>query len=90
MRISVTRTGGFGGLARRAVLDTADRPDSDTIETLAREALLQARAERPVGVPDGFSYEIETDDSVGYCADPRLTEAQSALITRVLKEGSAS
>ncbi|NLU69161.1 protealysin inhibitor emfourin [Streptomyces sp. HNM0574] len=89
MRITVTRTGGFGGLTRRAVLDTSGRPDADELTTLVRDALAQSHEERPVGVPDGFSYEIEADGAPGYCADPRLTEAQSTLISRVLKEGSA-
>ncbi|MGW8376199.1 protealysin inhibitor emfourin [Streptomyces sp. ODS28] len=88
MRISVTRTGGFGGLTRRATLETAGRPDADELAALAREAVAHGRGERPIGVPDGFHYEIEADGDVGYCADPRLTEAQSELISLVLKEGS--
>ncbi|RLL66721.1 protealysin inhibitor emfourin [Streptomyces sp. Z26] len=88
MRITVTRTGGFGGLVRRATLDTQDRPDADQLAALARDVLAGAPAERPVGVPDGFHYEIECDGVTAYCADPRLTEGQRTLITRVLKEGA--
>jgi hypothetical protein len=87
MRITVTRTGGFGGLTRRATLTTDGRPDAADLAALASSALADGRAERPLGVPDGFQYEIETDDGVSYCADPRLTEAQSALIGKVFKEG---
>jgi hypothetical protein len=39
-------------------------------------------------VPDGFSYEITVDGKTVYCADPRLTEEQRKLISRVLKEGA--
>ncbi|MDJ1130444.1 protealysin inhibitor emfourin [Streptomyces iconiensis] len=88
MRITVIRTGGFGGLTRRATLHTEGRPDAAEIASLAQEALAQGRATRSMGVPDGFHYEITVDGRTAHCADPRLTEAQSALITKVLKEGA--
>ena len=89
MRITVIRTGGFGGLTRRATLDTDGRPDHAELATLAEQAVAEGhRDERPVGVPDGFHYEIEADGAVAYCADPRLSEAQRTLISRVLKEGA--
>jgi hypothetical protein len=46
------------------------------------------RATPPVGVPDGFNYEITVDGRTVYAADPRLTEEQRQLISRVLKEGA--
>lgn len=88
MRITVIRTGGFGGLSRRATLDTRALPDATELDSLARQALASGPRERPAGVPDGFHYEIEADGARAYCADPRLTEAQRTLITRVLKEGA--
>jgi len=39
-------------------------------------------------VPDGFRYRITVGDRTADCADPRLTEAQRTLISRVLKEGA--
>jgi hypothetical protein len=39
-------------------------------------------------VPDGFAYRITVDGTTVHCADPRLTEAQRELISRVLKEGA--
>ncbi|GAB2791101.1 protealysin inhibitor emfourin [Streptomyces daliensis] len=87
MRISVIRTGGFGGLTRRATLETAGRPDADELASLARSALAEGREQRPTGVPDGFHYEIDVDGDVAYGADPRLSENMSALISLVLKEG---
>lgn len=87
MRISVTRTGGFGGLTRRATLDTAGRADTAGLHALAREALATGRKEPPAGVPDGFSYRITVGDRTVYCADPRLTDAQRSLITVVMREG---
>lgn len=84
MRISVIRTGGFGGIARRAALETSE----SELAELARLALEEGRATRPIGVPDGFHYEIEVDGQARYCADPRLTDAQRSVITRVLREGA--
>lgn len=46
------------------------------------------RGSPPLGVPDGFAYEITVDHTTVYCADPRLTEDQRELIRRVLKEGA--
>ncbi|MBB1245468.1 hypothetical protein GL263_18140 [Streptomyces durbertensis] len=83
MRISVIRTGGFGGVPKRATLET----DDDKLIALVREAVDEGREVPPVGVPDGFNYEITVDGTAVYCADPRLTDAQSTVITRVLKEG---
>jgi hypothetical protein len=40
------------------------------------------------GVPDGFHYEITVDGKTVYTADPRLTDEQRELISRVLKEGA--
>ncbi len=89
MRITVIRTGGFGGVARRASLDTEDLPDSAELTSLAEQAVAEGHhGERPVGVPDGFHYEIEADGATAYCADPRLSGAQRTLITRILKEGA--
>ncbi|GAA2596546.1 protealysin inhibitor emfourin [Streptomyces axinellae] len=88
MRITVIRTGGFGGLTRRATLDTAGLSDAPEIAELARDALLQGLGEPPTGVPDGFHYEIKVDDSTAHCADPKLTDSQRELVRRVLKEGA--
>ncbi|MGX1850319.1 hypothetical protein OIU91_29325 [Streptomyces sp. NBC_01456] len=88
MRIHVHRTGGFSGVDRRAEIDTADRDDADDLRSLADKAVATARSEPPVGVPDGFSYRITIDGRTVYCADPRLTDEQRTLISKVLKEGS--
>jgi len=88
MRITVTRTGGFACMTRRATLDTDERPDAAELTALARTALTEGRGTALTGVPDGFHYEIDVDGESAHCADPRLTEAQSALVRRVLKEGA--
>ncbi|GAA4920578.1 protealysin inhibitor emfourin [Streptomyces coeruleoprunus] len=88
MRIQVRRTGGFAGIERRAEVDTSARPDADAWRVLAEAALADGRDEPPAGVPDGFSYAITVDGRTVYCADPRLTQAQRELISRVLKEGA--
>ncbi|MEU4352273.1 protealysin inhibitor emfourin [Streptomyces sp. NPDC023838] len=88
MRIQVTRTGGFAGIERRAEVDTSGRPDAAEWQALAEAALADGRAEPSPGVPDGFHYEITVDGRTVHCADPRLSEAQRTLVSRVLKEGA--
>ncbi|MFH8404880.1 protealysin inhibitor emfourin [Streptomyces sp. NPDC018019] len=88
MRIQVRRTGGFAGIERHAEVDTSGRPDAAEWHALAEQAAAAGRGTPPVGVPDGFSYQITIDGDTVYASDPRLTEEQRKLITRVLKEGS--
>jgi hypothetical protein len=88
MRIHVRRTGGFAGIERQAEVDTSGRSDAHEWHTLAEQALSSGRGTPPMGVPDGFSYEITVDGTTVYAADPRLTEEQRQLISRVLKEGA--
>ncbi|MFD7293357.1 protealysin inhibitor emfourin [Streptomyces sp. NPDC059897] len=88
MRIHVARTGGFAGIDRHAEVDTAGRSDAHEWHALAEKAMAAGRSTPPIGVPDGFSYTITVDDTTVYCADPRLTEEQRRLISRVLKEGA--
>ncbi|MEU9635552.1 protealysin inhibitor emfourin [Streptomyces tendae] len=88
MRIQVRRTGGFAGIERHAEVETEGRPDADEWHALAERAVADGRSTPPVGVPDGFSYQLTVDDRTVYAADPRLTEEQRALISRVLKEGA--
>ncbi|MFE9097752.1 protealysin inhibitor emfourin [Streptomyces sp. NPDC007264] len=88
MRIRVRRTGGFAGIERRAEVETSGRADAPEWHALAERALAGGRGAPPAGVPDGFSYEITVDGRTVYCADPRLTDEQRALISKVLKEGA--
>lgn len=88
MRIRVRRTGGFAGIERRAEVDTSGLPDAHEWQALAERALAAGRDAPPAGVPDGFSYEITVDGRTVYAADPRLTEEQRTLISRLLKEGA--
>ncbi|MFM9369614.1 protealysin inhibitor emfourin [Streptomyces sp. Da 82-17] len=88
MRIHVKRTGGFGGFERNAAIDTAGLSDAEEWRSLAEQALAEGRGEPPVGVPDGFCYQLTVDDRTVYCSDPRLTDPQRKLISRVLKEGA--
>jgi hypothetical protein len=88
MRIQVRRTGGFAGIERRAEVDTSWRSDAHEWQALAERAVAAGRGTPPAGVPDGFSYRITVDGTTVYCADPRLTEEQRTLISRVLKEGA--
>ncbi|MGW0915759.1 protealysin inhibitor emfourin [Streptomyces sp. NPDC002784] len=88
MRIQVRRTGGFAGIERHAEVDTSGRPDAPEWHALAEQAVAAGRGTPPVGVPDGFRYQITVDGRTVYCSDPRLTGEQRTLITRVLKEGA--
>ncbi|GCD45910.1 protealysin inhibitor emfourin [Streptomyces paromomycinus] len=87
MRIQVRRTGGFAGIERHAEVDTSGRPDAAEWHALAEQAAAAGRGTPPVGVPDGFSYQITIDGDTVYASDPRLTTEQRKLISRVLKEG---
>ncbi|MER8234670.1 protealysin inhibitor emfourin [Streptomyces sp. NPDC094049] len=91
MRIRVRRTGGFAGIERSAEVDTGALADAAEWHTLADRVLADGESVPPGGgrgVPDGFRYEITVDGRTVHCGDPRLTEAQRTLITRVLKEGA--
>ncbi len=88
MRIHVRRTGGFAGIERAAEVDTSGRPDAHEWHALAEQAVAAGRGTPPVGVPDGFSYQLTVDGTTVYCSDPRLTEEQRKLISKVLKEGA--
>jgi len=88
MRIQVRRTGGFAGIERHKEVDTSGRPDAHEWQALAEKAVADGRGTRPIGVPDGFNYEITVDGRTVYAADPRLTEEQRRLISKVLKEGA--
>jgi hypothetical protein len=88
MRIQVRRTGGFAGIERHAEVDTTGRPDAPGWHALAERAVAAGRSTPPIGVPDGFSYQITVDGKTVYAADPRLTDEQRKLISRVLKEGA--
>ncbi|MEU3773259.1 protealysin inhibitor emfourin [Streptomyces sp. NPDC032472] len=89
MRILVVRTGGFAGIERRAEVDTSGRPDEDEWRALAQLALRPAAPPSAAArVRDGFSYRITVDGRTVTCHDPHLSDAQRALISRVLKEGA--
>ncbi len=89
MRIQVVRTGGFAGIERRAEVDTAGRPDEGEWRSLAQLALRPGPPGHPADrVRDGFSYRITVDGRTVACEEPNLSEAQRALISKVLKEGA--
>ncbi|MFD4787660.1 protealysin inhibitor emfourin [Streptomyces sp. NPDC058459] len=88
MRIQVRRTGGFAGIERQAEVDTSGRADAAEWHTLADHVLTTAPDTPPTGVPDGFHYEITVDGRTVHAADPRLTDSQRELVSRVLKEGA--
>ncbi|WP_329291180.1 protealysin inhibitor emfourin [Streptomyces pseudovenezuelae] len=88
MRIQVRRTGGFAGIERHKEVDTSGRLDAHEWQALAEKAVAAGRVTPPIGVPDGFNYEITVDGRTVYAADPRLTEEQRRLISKVLKEGA--
>ncbi|MFJ2769621.1 protealysin inhibitor emfourin [Streptomyces sp. NPDC087300] len=88
MRIQVKRTGGFAGIDRHAEVDTSRLADAPEWHALAEQALADGRGTPSIGVPDGFNYQLTVDGRTVYCSDPRLTEPQRKLISRVLKEGA--
>ncbi|MFF0474452.1 protealysin inhibitor emfourin [Streptomyces sp. NPDC004284] len=84
MRIRVRRTGGFAGIERSAEVEVS----GPEWESLTSAVLADGDGGDGRGVPDGFSYEIDIDGRTVRCRDPRLTDAQRTLVTRVLKEGA--
>lgn len=88
MRIQVTRSGGFAGIERHAEVDTAELSDAEQWHDLAESALASGVERPPGGVPDGFHYEVTVDGRTAHFAEPRLTEEQRRLVSRVLKEGA--
>ncbi|MFF6994964.1 protealysin inhibitor emfourin [Streptomyces sp. NPDC008313] len=88
MRIQVERTGGFAGIERRAEIDTSGLADAGEWHALAERVLAAGGGTPPAGVPDGFRYRITVDGRTVHAADPRLTEDQRRLVSRVLKEGA--
>jgi hypothetical protein len=88
VRIEVTRTGGYAGIGRSAILDTSGRADGPFLETLAHKVAAQAPHSGAHGVPDGFHYEITVDGRTIHCADPHLTPPQRELIQTVLGEAA--
>ncbi len=69
-------------------MDISGRPDAEEWQALAGRVLASGRSVPSVGIPDGFSYEITVGGRTVYTADPRLTDDQRELVTRVLKEGA--
>lgn len=70
-------------------MDTAGRPDEGEWRALAQLALRPGPPGHPADrVRDGFSYRITVDGRTVACEEPNLSEAQRALISRVLKEGA--
>ncbi|MFD8411565.1 protealysin inhibitor emfourin [Streptomyces sp. NPDC059650] len=88
MRIEVTRSGGFAGITRRAVLDTAGRPGAAAVERLARRVLAEAGPGVPAGVPDGYRYTVTVDGRTVERADPDTSEDLEELVERVLRDGT--
>ncbi|OEJ31929.1 protealysin inhibitor emfourin [Streptomyces subrutilus] len=89
MRIEVIRTGGFAGIERRGEVDTSGRPDEAEWRALALPALRPAAPGGGGGpVRDGFSYRITVDGRTVSCQEPDLSQAQRALVSRILKEGA--
>lgn len=88
MRIEVVRSGGFAGISRRAVVDTADHPGGARLEALVAEILAAPPAPPHRPIPDGFSYDITAGSRTFHCADPHLTPPQRELIRTILNEGA--
>jgi hypothetical protein len=88
MRIQVRRTGGFGFTPPGGEYNTTTPPDAHEWHALAERAVAAGHSAPSTGVPDGFHYEITVDGKTVHTADPRLTDDQRELISRVLKEGA--
>lgn len=85
MKISVTRSGGFAGITRRAEVDTEGRPDADDWHRMVDQADLTDRG--PEGRPDRYVYRIEVDGRTAQVGEADLDEPTRALVDSVLASG---
>lgn len=86
MKISVTRSGGFAGITRRAEVDTDQRPDAGDWKHLVDRADLSDRG-HPPGKPDRYVYRIDVDGRTAHVGEADLDEPTRALIDRVFAAG---
>jgi hypothetical protein len=82
MKITVRRTGGFAGISKEAVLDTATVPDGRQVEELVARTEFRIRASRPQ--PDRFNYHVVAGDKRVELGEQDLTEDLRQLVERVL------
>lgn len=84
MKITVTRSGGFAGITRRAHVDVADQPDAADWDTLLRRIRLADLPPPPANAPDRFVYTIEIDGTSAQVGEADMTGPLRELVTRVL------
>lgn len=84
MRIEVTRSGGFAGITRRAVVDTAHRQDAPDWVALAQRA--EEPAPDEAAVADGFTWTIQVDTWHVVLTDDALQGPLRELAERALAE----
>jgi hypothetical protein len=85
VEISVTRSGGFAGLTRRASVDTDRLPDAEHWQAvLGRIGLAGLPASRPR--PDRFVYTIEIDGQVARIGEADMTGALRELVDMVMEQ----
>ena len=90
MRIEVSRSGGLMGITRRAVVDTAGRPDADSWAALAREAgPVPTPIRADARVADGFTWSIQVDSEHTVLADQALHGPLRELAERALRDSRA-
>ncbi len=88
MRITVSRSGGFAGLVRRAEVDTEGREDAGDWLALATRAVPLLPVAPPGRVRDAFVWTIELGDQRAVLPDRSLTGPLRDLAERTLAEGA--
>lgn len=83
MRISVTRSGGFAGITRRAEVNTSALPDPDGWQALVSRVDLAEYRDEPTRQPDRFVYTVDIDGTSAHFGETDLTDALRELIDRV-------
>jgi hypothetical protein len=83
MNITVTRTGGFGGLKVERSVDTDGRADAAEWEELVKTAGFDALPASPPQ-PDRFTYRIDVDGRTVTVGERDLTGPLHTLVQRVL------
>ena len=83
MRVTVTRSGGFAGMVRRAEIDSADHP---AVASLIDDVSLDEVPE-PTGQPDRFVYDIEIGDRSAQVGESDLHGPLRDLVDHVMTHG---
>lgn len=89
MRVTVTRSGGFGGLTLEWTLRVSDRPDEDQWRELL-DRLPWDRFDAAEAEPDRFVYRVRCADREATIPERQFTGAWRELLDRIRESDDGS